>query len=169
MADRMLMERLQPSLLDRLTDDAPDEVTESTASRVIDLARLRRIILRDLEWLLNTANSESEHDLEAFPNVARSTLNYGIREASGASATVARALEIQRSIRRAIETFEPRILPQSLDISLRQEKVGAGAVISFDIRGELWAEPVPVDLYLRTALDLTTGHLNISGQGRAHG
>ena len=43
--------------------------------------------------------------------------------------------------------------------------MGAGALISFDIRGELWAEPVPVDLYLRTALDVTTGHLKISRQG----
>ncbi|MGR3781274.1 MAG: type VI secretion system baseplate subunit TssE [Albimonas sp.] len=165
MADRMLMERLQPSLLDRLTDDAPGERKESAAHRVIDLARLRQIILRDLEWLLNTSNSESERDYEATPHAAASTLNYGIRELTGATATVSRAVEIQRSIRKAIETFEPRILPETLDVILRQEKVGAGALISFDIRGELWAEPVPVDLYLRTALDVTTGHLKISRQG----
>ncbi|WP_339948165.1 type VI secretion system baseplate subunit TssE [uncultured Albimonas sp.] len=165
MADRMLMERLQPSLLDRLTDDAPGERKESAGRRVIDLTRLREIILRDLEWLLNTSNAEGEHDFEAAPHAAASTLNYGIRELSGATATVGRALEIQRSIRRAIETFEPRILPETLDVILRQEKVGAGAVISFDIRGELWAEPVPIDLYLRTALDVTTGHLKISRQG----
>ncbi|SFH79717.1 type VI secretion system baseplate subunit TssE [Albimonas pacifica] len=165
MADRMLMERLQPSLLDRLTDDAPGERKESASARVIDLARLRQIILRDLEWLLNTSNSESERDYEHAPHAAASTLNYGIRELTGATATVGRALEIQRSIRKAIETFEPRILPETLDVILRQEKVGAGALISFDIRGELWAEPVPIDLYLRTALDVTTGHLKISRQG----
>ena len=165
MADRMLMERLQPSLLDRLTDDAPRERKESAGARVIDLARLRQIILRDLEWLLNTSNSESERDYETTPHAAASTLNYGIRELTGATATVSRAVEIQRSIRKAIETFEPRILPETLDVILRQEKVGAGALISFDIRGELWAEPVPVDLYLRTALDVTTGHLKISRQG----
>ena len=87
MADRMLMERLQPSLLDRLTDDAPGERKESAAHRVIDLARLRQIILRDLEWLLNTSNSESERDYEATPHAAASTLNYGIRELTGATAT----------------------------------------------------------------------------------
>ncbi|WP_118136843.1 type VI secretion system baseplate subunit TssE [Oceanicella sp. SM1341] len=165
MADHMLTERLQPSLLDRLTDEAPDQRSEPASARVIDLSRLREIILRDLEWLLNTSSCESEHDLEAYPHVARSVVNYGLRELSGASATVATAMEIRRSIRAAIEAFEPRILPETLDVSLRQEKVGAGAVISFDIRGELWAEPVPVDLYLRTALDVTTGHVKISRQG----
>lgn len=165
MADRMLMERLQPSLLDRLTDDAPGERRESGARRAIDVTRLREIILRDLEWLLNTSNAEGREDLDAFPHVARSTLNYGIREPSGATATVARALEIRRSIREAIVAFEPRILPETLEVELRQEKVGAGAVITFDIRGDLWAEPVPVDLYLRTALDVTTGHVRLSRQG----
>lgn len=162
MADRMLMERLQPSLLDRLTDDAPEARTETAATRVIDVARLREIILRDLEWLLNTAAAERGRELEAFPNVARSVLNYGIRELSGATATVNRAVEIQSSIRAAIETYEPRILPETLRVELRQEKAGSGAVISFDIHGELWAEPVPIDLYLRTALDVTTGHVKIN-------
>ena len=35
MSDRMIAERLQPSLLDRLTDDDPFEVKESRNSRVI--------------------------------------------------------------------------------------------------------------------------------------
>lgn len=165
MADRMLMERLQPSLLDRLTDEEPDKTVESASNWIINIGRLREIIQRDLGWLLNTSNTEAEHDLEAYPNVAKSVLNYGILDISGSIATVNRALEIRQAIRLAIETFEPRILPETLDVNMRQEKVGAGAIISFEIRGELWAEPVPVDLYLRTALDLTTGEVKISRQG----
>ena len=64
-----------------------------------------------------------------------------------------------------IETFEPRILPQTLDIEMRQDDGGGSTVISFDIRGELWAEPVPVDLYLRTALDVTSGEITLTRQG----
>lgn len=165
MADRMLLERLQPSLLDRLTDDAPEERVEPAAKRVIDVNRLREITRRDLGWLLNTSNIESEHDLEARPNVARSVLNYGIPELAGSIATIGRAVEIRQAIRQAIERFEPRIIPETLDVDMRQENVGSGAIISFDIRGELWAEPVPVDLYLRTALDVTTGEVTVSRQG----
>ena len=165
MADRMLAERLQPSLLDRLTDDEPDKRSEAASARVIDLNKLREIIQRDLAWLLNTTNCESEHDLERFPNVTSSVVNYGIPDLSGQIATVNRAVEIRQAIRRAIEDFEPRILPGSLEVEMHQEKVGAGAIISFDIRGDLWAQPVPIDLYLRTALDVTTGAVSVSRPG----
>lgn len=165
MADRMLAERLQPSLLDRLTDEAPDRATDTASTRMIDVSRLRQIIQRDLAWLLNCANLEAEHDLEAFPHVAGSVLNYGLPAVSGRSETRRRAETLRQAIRGAIERFEPRILPQSLEIVVRQERANSGAIVSFDIRGELWAEPLPVDLYLRTALDMSTGEVFVSRQG----
>ena len=59
MADKNIAERLQPSLLDRLTDDAPGDLQEARDMRVIDIRRLREIVQRDLSFLLNTNNSES--------------------------------------------------------------------------------------------------------------
>ncbi|MBY6003064.1 type VI secretion system baseplate subunit TssE [Salipiger bermudensis] len=165
MADRMLAERLQPSLLDRLTDEAPDRATDTAAHRMIDVTRLRQILQRDLAWLLNCANLEAEHDLEAYPQVARSVLNYGLPAASGRNETRRRAETLRQAIRSAIERFEPRILPHSLEIVVRQERARSGAIVSFDIRGDLWAEPLPVDLYLRTALDMSTGDVSVSRQG----
>lgn len=165
MVDRLLSERLQPSLLDRLTDDAPQESVEAGSGRFIDLARLRVIIQRDLAWLLNTANLEAAHDLEHHPQVSRSVLNYGIPDLSGTVRTSQRAIEIQQSIRRAIETFEPRILPETLEIAFQDQDAKGGSVLSLDIRGELWAEPVPVDIYLRSAIDVTTGEISLKNQG----
>ncbi|WP_417689103.1 type VI secretion system baseplate subunit TssE [Roseibium sp.] len=165
MVDRLLSERLQPSLLDRLTDDEPEETKEAGADRFIDLARLRTIIQRDLAWLLNTSNLDAAHDLENFPQVAKSVLNYGIPDLSGTVRTSQRAVEIRQSIRRAIETFEPRILPETLDISIQGPESRTGSVLSLDIRGELWAEPVPIDIYLRTAFDVTTGQVSWKNQG----
>jgi type VI secretion system protein ImpF len=165
MVDHILQERLQPSLLDRLTDNAPDVTTETGSSWIIDVARLRDIIQRDLRWLLNTSNLAIEHDLAPYPNVARSVLNYGLTDISGSIATTDRATEIRQAIRTAIETFEPRLLPETLKVNMRQDKVGTGAIISFEIRAELWAEPVPVDLYLRTAFDVATGEVKLNRQG----
>ena len=45
MADHLLAERLRPSLLDRLTDNAPNERQETRAHRAIDISRLREIIM----------------------------------------------------------------------------------------------------------------------------
>ena len=165
MADQTLRERLQPSLLDRLTDSEPATRVETREERVIDIRRLREIIQRDLGWLLNTTNLEGEHDLELYDEVRASTLNYGVPDVSGKISSADRAIVIRQGIRRAIERFEPRILPGTLAVELHRKTDRAGAIISFDIRGELWAQPVPLELYLRTAFDVTTGEVSVSRQG----
>nr|WP_319515866.1 type VI secretion system baseplate subunit TssE [uncultured Cohaesibacter sp.] len=161
MADLLLAERLQPSLLDRLTDEASGSKSDSESEQYIDIHRLRRILHRDLFWLLNCSNIEATHNLELYPNVANSVLNFGISNLSGRGNTRHHTGDIQQTIRKAIETFEPRILRETLEVTPLKDKDESRAVISFDIRGELWAKPVPVDLYLRTALDVVSGDLTI--------
>ena len=78
MADLTPQERLQPSLLDRLTDTDPESKTESRERRVLSIQRLRAGVLRDLGWLLNTGHLETIEDLDEFPDVRNSVLNYGI-------------------------------------------------------------------------------------------
>jgi type VI secretion system protein ImpF len=46
-------ERLQPSLLDRLSDDEPYKKMESREKRVLSFQKLKLSVVRDLEWLLN--------------------------------------------------------------------------------------------------------------------
>lgn len=160
MADRSA-ERLQPSLLDRLTDDRPDEVKEGRDDRVIDLRRLREIVQRDLSWLLNTADNGREIDVETYPHAARSVLNYGIREVAGEYSNAASSADIRVSIQRAIERFEPRISAGSLEVRLRNEDEQSQAVVAFDIIADMWAQPMPVELYLRSEIDLTNGQLKL--------
>ncbi|MEM6973773.1 MAG: type VI secretion system baseplate subunit TssE [Pseudomonadota bacterium] len=165
MADKTLTERLQPSLLDRLTDDEAWEKQEGRDGRVIDARRLRDIIRRDLAWLLNTTNAESENDMEIHPEVATSTVNFGVPDLAGKIESMSRALEVRQNIRRAVEAFEPRIVPGSLEISIVEEAVKERSIVTFDIRGELWAQPLPIELYLRTAMDVTTGEVKVERQG----
>lgn len=56
MAELTPPERLQPSLLDHLTDDEPAASQETRSPRVLSIQRLRESVLRDLGWLLNTTN-----------------------------------------------------------------------------------------------------------------
>ncbi|MFP4404502.1 type VI secretion system baseplate subunit TssE [Rhodosalinus sp.] len=161
MADKTIMERLQPSLLDRLTDHEPGARSESRALRVIDIRRLREIIRRDLSWLLNTSDMGSMLDARAFPHTACSVLNYGLPEVAGSYSTAGRVDRIQKTIRTAIERFEPRINPGTLDVVQRSSENGSGATILFDIVADMWAEPMPLELYLRSEIDLTTGHVEL--------
>ncbi len=165
MADKTITERLQPSLLDRLTDLEPDEKTEARDARVIDIRRLRDIIRRDLVWLLNSNNQDSLLDPARYPNVVTSVLNYGVRDVAGDTSTSDRTEDIRKAIGRAIAQFEPRIKSGTLEVILRESEAGAQSVVAFDIRADMWAQPLPMELYLRSQVDLTTGHLTLESTG----
>ncbi|GGA10521.1 type VI secretion system baseplate subunit TssE [Neptunicoccus cionae] len=155
-------ERLQPSLLDRLTDKSPTEQKDSAAERYIDVRRLRDIILRDLGWLLNTANNEDFIDPARYPHAARSTLNFGISDIAGRKVLQTDAKTLESSIKEAIYALEPRIIPGTLEVTAAKATPDAAdSQITMDIRGELWATPVPLELYLRTRLDVADGDLVI--------
>jgi len=158
MAEPSNEERLQPSLLDRLTDDAPSEQKESRDKRVLPLRRLRASVMRDLSWLLNSVNLESTEDLEPYPEVARSVLNYGLPELSGQSDAGLDLAAVERALRQAIIAFEPRIMRDSLKVRAVTRRDGASHhSVGFEIDGELWAQPAPVHMLLRTEVELETG------------
>jgi type VI secretion system protein ImpF len=160
-------ERLQPALLDRLTDNAPQQKTESRDERVLSSQRLRAALLRDLAWLLNTGRLETVEDLEAYPEVRRSVLNYGIPDLAGSTIAGADTTAIERTVRQAITIFEPRIDPQSLKVVVERGESGSGRnAMVFRIEGALWAKPAPQALYLKTEVDLETGQVTVS-EGQA--
>jgi type VI secretion system protein ImpF len=165
------LDRLQPSLLDRLTDEEPQAQQESRDRRVMSLRRLREAVVRDLAWLLNTSDLGTVVDLRDYPQVAQSVLNYGLPALAGATASSVDAAALERLLRQAICTFEPRILRKSLKIKVivAGDQMNHNA-LNFDIEGELWAQPVPLRLYLKTEIDLETGSISVKdtgGQGSA--
>jgi type VI secretion system protein ImpF len=156
-------ERLQPALLDRLTDEEPDKKVEGQDKRVLTKAQLRAAVLRDLVWLFNTTRLESGEDLSRAPNVRSSVLNFGLPALSGATASTLDPTDLERSVRDAILAFEPRILGPSLRVQavVSDAQLDQHNVISVQIEGQLWAQPVPLELLLRTNVDLETGKVEI--------
>lgn len=162
MAELTQKERLQPSLLDRLTDDSPTERNESRDARVLSLKKLRECVLRDLTWLLNTECLESVVDLDSVSAVKTSVLNFGIPTIAGLTASGLGLAKLERQVRNAIIAFEPRLLNDKLTVEaiLADEEMSRNTLV-FDINGELWAQPVPLRMHLRTELDLETGKVSI--------
>lgn len=163
MAELGQQERLQPSLLDRLTDDAPGEQQESREQRVLSLRRLRECVLRDLGWLFNTVNLAVRQRFEEAPLAEQSVINYGMPDLTGRTSTGVDLQGIERQLRTAILNFEPRILRNSVKVKVHvdPDRMSHNAMV-FEIQGELWAQPVPVQLYLKTELDLETGNINVA-------
>jgi type VI secretion system protein ImpF len=156
MADLTPLEKLQPCLLDRLTDDDPTNREESRNQRVISLQRYRRGVLRDMEWLFNASAHLPEEGnrgfrLADFPEVSRSVINYGTRQLCGITAPNMGDLEIELAA--AIQFFEPRILPHSLSVKAVLDR----HMIAFEIRGDIWANPIAEQLFIKTKIDLETG------------
>jgi type VI secretion system protein ImpF len=158
---------LQPALLDRLTDEEPDKKLEPRLERVISKRRMRDAVLRDLTWLFNTTRLE-DMDPVAFPHVRRSVINYGLPALSGQTASSLDAAGLERSIREAIIDFEPRILPNTLRVrALEVGQFEHHNVIGVEISGQLWSQPIPIEMLVRTEIDLETGQVEVSDVAQA--
>jgi type VI secretion system protein ImpF len=170
MAELTSKERLQPSLLDRLTDHEPESLVESREARSATIAHLREWVRRDLSWLLNTTQLSAVLDLTELPNVARSTLNYGVQAMAGRTLSSVDRRELEGAIQESIVFFEPRINPESLRVrvSAKAAEHTRNALV-IDIDGELWAQPLPVPLELRTELDLEDGSVTVEDARRTEG
>ena len=183
-------ERLQPSLLDRLVDESPaapaqrawfgrrpKEVEDGLASQsgaaasggvaFISARRLRELVTRDLGWLFNTVNLEPvQSDLGTFPLVERSVVNFGVRELNGLAVSGLQLEEIETHLRQAILHFEPRIIPNSLQVSVVRTEHMDGRSVSFDIDCDIWGQPVPEHLIIRSMINLEDGSIELS-RGRS--
>ena len=164
MADHLLpQDRLQPALLDRLTDDEPDKKVEPPERRVLSRSRLRQAVLRDLEWLFNAVRMESGANLAQVPYARRSVVNFGLPALSGQTASTLEVADLERAVRQSIADFEPRILPGTLQVRavVEMSTLDHHNVVGIEIQGQLWAQPVPLELLLRTEIDLETGRVEI--------
>jgi type VI secretion system protein ImpF len=159
-------DRLQPVLLDRLTDLAPTATLEADDARVMNKAQIRNAVLRDLGWLLNAVQPLGRQ-ADAYPHAAASVLNFGLPAMSGQLASKVDVGQLERAIRGAILRFEPRVLAESLEV----KALDAGSVldthnvIEFEIRGFMWAQPMPLELLLRTQVDLEAGQVQVLDAG----
>lgn len=164
MAEGYSRDRLQPALLDRLIDEQPDKKTEDPNERTASKSRLRQSVLRDLRWLLNAAAGFAWLDDDGpLAHVRRSTINFGIPSPSGKLASKIELSDLERSIRQAIVDFEPRILAETLKVTAiaHGDPLDRHNVLEFEITGQLWAQPFPLELLLKTDVDLETGMIDV--------
>lgn len=162
MATTELRDRLQPSLLDRLTDRAPHERLESEQDSVMTKAQLRQAVLRDLAWLFNATQPHPEW-VGTLPPITGTVLNFGLPPLAGQRVSRLDVHELEATIAQAIRTFEPRILADTLTVRVLETSsvLDTHNTIEFEICGHLWAQPVPLEILLRTRLDLEAGQVEV--------
>lgn len=159
-------DRLLPTLMDRLMDHAPQRKRDTAAELSITRKQLRQIVLRDLSWLLNATNAEGELPLEGFHHARASGLNFGLPAFSGKRVSNVKLSDLEQAIRRAIVQFEPRIMVQTLQVqaSVASRTDAVHNVVIFEIRGHIWSQPYPVEMLLKSSIDLETGMVSLLDQ-----
>jgi type VI secretion system protein ImpF len=163
MSDSVANDRLQPALLDRLTDEQPQSKVESRDQRVVSMRRLRESVLRDLAWLLNTTPLSQTEDLSEFPLVRDSVIDYGIRDLAGLTLSGIDPHDLERAIRDSIVRFEPRIEKKSIRVTaVMPDDPQHRNALAFEIEGDLWGQSLPTRLYLKSEVDLEDGSMTVA-------
>lgn len=134
---------------------------ESPERRAMSMTRLREAVLRDLRWLFNASGIDDAVDLEPYPEVRRSVVNYGLRSLAGKAVTSIDAVDMARRIRDAIAFFEPR-LSQIVVTPEKREEDALEMTLAFLVEAELWGQPLAQHVSLRTSIDVDTGDVRIA-------
>ncbi len=170
MAELRARDRLQPSLLDRLTDHHPEQSHETAQARVLTRQQLRAAVMRDLSWLFNTTRDEPEpastrvNDLEhwkRYKEARASVLNYGLPALAGVTKSMIDKTAIETAIKQAITTFEPRIDAKTLEVTIHVDPLHHHNALQLTIRASMWATPMPMELLLSADYDLETGNTQL--------
>jgi type VI secretion system protein ImpF len=123
-------------------------------------------VCRDLAVLLNSTSLDTTEDLEALPDVQRSVLNYGMPSLAGRASPLVDLRHIARTVEEAIRRFEPRLVQVRVTPETERGK-SDGHEIALRIDAELWGQPVPQHLVLRTRISTESGDVDVADAGAA--
>lgn len=160
---------LKPSLLDRLTIPKANDYQTGARQPVVEGAgvgiREREYcdtVLRDIEWLFNALAPISladEQKRRRFPYASASILGYGLRGVLGR--LVQDPAEIERAVEESFARFEPRLIVESMELSISPE----GHLIEIQVKGVLATEQARREIWIRTDLDTLDSRLRTSANG----
>lgn len=146
----------------------PRAVVNNTAEvgdrRAISTRRLREYVCRDLAALLNCASLDATLDLTAYPEVRSSVLNFGMPSLAGRTARSVDPKQIAATIEGAIRRFEPRLSALRVTPEMGEEG-NETHVLAFRIEAQLWGQPAPQQLVLRTRIDVDSGSVDVADAG----
>lgn len=154
------------SVLDRLLDLNPDEKADPPITRLESVRRLKNALKRDMEWLLNTRHCPVIDEMEDDPGeLKRSLLNYGLPDISSMSVKSGKDhTRLLRQMEEAVVIFEPRL--RNVRVTLSPVAKGS-RTLRFGMEAMLMIDPAPEQVRFDTLLELTSGDIEVRGDGGA--
>jgi type VI secretion system protein ImpF len=149
-----------PSVLDRLLDDVPMQVKGNLPSRRVLVTAVKRMVQRDLEWLLNTRRRSLGAVTKELPELKSSLLAYGIPDFTAQDlASDARRKGFARALETVIRTFEPRLT--GVMVTLVDQQQNLERRLRFRIEALIRVEPGAEPVVFESLLDPATQTFSI--------
>lgn len=144
--------------------DGSREVTERSKERRVgtDEQTLRRHLTADLASLMNTINLEAVVDMEGTPYVAKSIINFGFGDMSESNDSLFARQQISKLIRETLIQHEPRLIPETIEITVEKDEHDKDQRMRFDIQAEMVATPVDLPLSFVAEVDMGAGKLQMT-------
>jgi len=151
---------IKHSVLDRLigSDRRWDGARPRSWQESLEL--VKRSLLRDLQWILNTRQI-SEPIGEPYELLAESVINFGLPDITALSADSSETpARLRRYIEDAIEAFEPRLT--DVRVTLSSPGDSKDRRVQFLIEADLKLDPDPERVEFDTVLEVSSGKFAVS-------
>ena len=137
---------------------------ENPEQRHLSAGRLRAAITRDLGVLLNTLSLDATQDLDKYPEVRKSVLNYGMPALVGRAVSGVDTQATARRIEAAIACFEPRLSGVTVAVNSEDEVI-SDSELRFEIEAQMWSYPSMQHVLLDTRIDIDSGDVRVVDRG----
>lgn len=162
MARTELDRAVQPSLLDRLTDEQPGVTADQPTTREASERAFRVSVQRDVEFLLNTRRTMVLAGVD-FPELLRSVHQYGLPDTSGLTfSNMEGRQQLTDNIADTLRRFEPRL--NNITVRLSAANQLSAPEVRFAISATLRMDPSPEQIVFDTVLEIASGEYDVSGR-----
>lgn len=125
-------------------------------------SKLREHLAQDLSNLMGTIHLEAAAELDGLDWVKQSILNYGMQDMNRHTTDNFKDKKVMAGLRAALLAHEPRLIPESLTVKVREQEADKEQRVAYDIQAEMTARPVDVPLEFVAEIDPGGGKVALS-------
>ena len=127
-----------------------------------EIEQLKKEISFNIESILNSRSRPSLKELNDDPEIGFSVIGMGIDDFCGCQHTEATINRIKKQIHDQLIHFEPRLSPETVNISIKAVDEGRRGLLSMEISGRICVQPFEEEYQCTYRLDLETGIPSLS-------
>ena len=166
MAKRELERTVQPSVLDRLTDDDPRSTVDPRMTYAESLRAFKAGVQRDLEWLLNTRRT-TDTDIDTLDEVRKSVYYYGMPDITSMSRdSLPERSQLLQQVEETLALFEPRLGQVRISMAEMEGELHRRE-LRFIVEATLRLDPTPEQVTFDTVLHFASGQIDVTGATHA--